>query len=103
MELHPVISVEWEESEGGVTVHVPRRFPLNYVARAVRKAPYVRLRLDRFGSFVWRHCDGRRSVHEIAVALELEFGDEVESAVPRLSLYLKRLARERLITYQELP
>ncbi len=103
MELHPVTAVEWEESEGGVTVHVPRRFPLNYVARVVRKVPHVRLNLDRFGSFVWRRCDGNNSAFEIARALEQEFGVEAVNAVPRISLFLKRLVKERLITYQELP
>ena len=102
MELHPVRRADWEEDSGGVRVHVPRRVPLNFVARIIGKAPYVRLNLDAFGSFVWRRCDGRRTVFEIAREMEREFGEAAEAAVPRLSAYLKRLARERLITYEEL-
>jgi hypothetical protein len=101
MGLHPARLADWQETAGGVTVHVPRRQPMRLFARLFKKASHIRLNLDELGGFVWLRCDGSRTVSEIATELEREFGDRADSATHRVSVYVKRLAKWRLITYQE--
>lgn len=102
MGLHPVRLADWQETAGGVTVHVPRRQPMRLFARLFEKASHIRLNLDEFSGFVWLRCDGSHTVSEIVTELEREFDDRAESAAHRVSVYIKRLANWRLITYQEL-
>jgi Coenzyme PQQ synthesis protein D (PqqD) len=51
--------------------------------------------LNRTAAFVFKHCDGRRSVSTLARLLEQELKTPVEEAVVRMSL--DRLAKARLL------
>ena len=62
--------------------------------------PYFRVRLDAVGSFIWRRCDGRTTVGEIAAGLQERFGDEVAPAMDRLRLFLRQLQDGKMITVQ---
>jgi len=62
----------------------------------------VRLQLDELGAFVWLRCDGSRRVYEIVEELERTREEEPQSMVPRVAAFLNRLAREKLVTYEEL-
>ena len=77
LELYPVGYLEQEVDENGrVTVLVPH--PENWFTRTFlprANKPARRIHLDDVGSFVWRKCDGSRSVREIAEALKEKFGD----------------------------
>jgi hypothetical protein len=60
-----------DEPDGRVTVLVPRfsgRWARRWVLPLFARQE-VPLRLDELGSFVWRQCDGRTPVGEIATRL----------------------------------
>ena len=101
MELRPRHLAEWEEGTGGVIVHAPRGRFLTFMARWFGRSELVRLHLDELGSFVWRRCDGSHIVIEIVEELEGSSEEEPESILPRVATFLKRLSREKLITYEE--
>jgi len=84
-----------------VTLHVPRRQPLGIFARLFGKAPHIRLRLDDLGSYVWSRCDGDTTVEHIIEEMDERFEADVADLVRRVALFLNRLARERLITWEE--
>ncbi len=56
--------------------------------------------LDRYGSAVWKLCNGK-TVREIGEALQEKFRDEVEPAYPRLSQFLATMERGKLIRFKE--
>lgn len=99
-ELVPHRLADFEESDDGrITLLVPR-FRRGLLARWLQprlKRPHVRLNLDEVGSFVWRLCDGERSLGQIVAALVEEFGEEVKPAAERLALFIRQLHRGKLL------
>lgn len=65
------------------------------------KNPYYRVRLDTYGSCVWKNCDGKTTVGEIAENLKERFGDSIEPVYQRLAFFLNQLWRGKFITYQD--
>lgn len=98
-DLRPVRRAEWEETEGHVTLLVPR-FGRNSLARwferQTRTRPF-KVHLDDVGTFVWRRCDGETRVAEIADGLREEFGERIEPAEDRLVRFLTNLVRGRFV------
>ena len=62
---------------------------------------YTKMELDDYGTFVWEACSGDMTVLEIAEELEEAFGAGDEPIVERLSVFLNRLAEQRLIRYRK--
>ena len=61
------------------------------------KHPFISIRLDVFGTWVWEKMDGNQTVFEIGESLSAEFGDAVEPVFERLGLFINLLARRRFI------
>ena len=87
---------ETTHEDGTIVVDMPR-FHVAWMQKYLvpkRKDPFIKVKLDRFGSRVWLRCDGTANVNEIADALVAEFGEEVEPVHDRLSVFF-RLLRQR--------
>ncbi|HXK62065.1 MAG TPA: PqqD family protein [Acidobacteriota bacterium] len=101
LDLRPRRKRDWELTEQGLAVILVPRFERGLLARWLMPRltnPYIRVRLDSFGSFVWEHCDGETSVGEIADRLRLRFGPSIEPAYDRIVAFVRRLKREGLIS-----
>lgn len=61
-----------------------------------------KLHLDDYGSAVWKLCDGKTTVREIADVLSEQFGDAVDPLYPRLAEFLRILERNEFIDFKEL-
>jgi hypothetical protein len=100
--LVPVRAHRWEEGDAGrVTVFVPKfsgRFTRRWLMPLLAR-PEVRLRLDELGSFVWRECDGRTTVAELAERVHRRFGDAPGEALSRVSSFVRQLARTTSVTF----
>jgi hypothetical protein len=100
LDLKPVRRVTWEDlDDGRVVLLVPKfthRFWVKWLVPRLRK-PHFRVRLDEYGSLVWKHCDGETSVSEIAEAMRERFGDRAEPLHDRLVVFIRRLERGDLI------
>lgn len=57
--------------------------------RWLKQPQTIQVKLDPLGSFVLSHCDGKRTVEEIAEGLAETFGEEAEPVLPRLVKYLQ--------------
>jgi hypothetical protein len=101
-ELVPVPQHRSEDQpDGRVTVLVPRfsgRWARRWVLPLFARQE-VPLRLDALGSFVWRQCDGRTSVGEIAARLQARAGGERAEAGTRVITFLRQLARYDSVTF----
>jgi hypothetical protein len=88
-----VPEAEWFEEDGLVVVRAPRfkgRAGKTLVGVLGRDQEY-NLRLDEFGSFVWRLIDGERTVGELSDATVEGMGAEEETAHHRLVMFLRSL------------
>jgi hypothetical protein len=100
LELTPAQRVPWETAEnGGVVLLVPKFRNVLVVKWLVPhlKYPNVRVKLDTMGSFVWKQCDGRTTVAEIADRMNAEFGDSATAAHDRIRTFLLTLEKSDLV------
>jgi hypothetical protein len=65
--------------------------------------PNINVNFDAYGSFIWLRCDGKKTVRDIGVDIEQEFGNRVEPLYGRLANFLSILERNNLLTYSNLP
>ena len=84
----------WDaDQEGIVTVHVLNQGFYNRLAQKLFGKPSVsHIRLDGYGSFVWKQMNGMRTVYEI-------FWQEAEPFIDRLVKYFQILYQNKLIGY----
>ena len=91
----------WDaDQEGIVTVHVLNQGFYNRLAqKLLGKPPVSHIRLDGYGSFVWKQMNGMRTVYEIAGLVKERFGQEAEPVIDRLVKYFQILYQNKLIGY----
>jgi hypothetical protein len=104
LEMVPCRGHEWADGGAGrIKVLVPRygasRLGRWVAARVAR--PHIPVNLDDVGSSVWRACDGRATVREIAERIEEEFGERIAPVHERLSKFFTEMERGRLIRWRE--
>ena len=102
MALRPQRLLDWQSEPDGSVIILKPKVANPRLARYLShwlKNPFYRVHLDEVGSFVWRRCDGRHTVEQILGEMRTEFGDSVEPAFERLTLFLARLYRGKFIRY----
>ena len=81
MELTPKRSYDHQvEDTGKVSVLVPKfknKFLVSFLAPRL-KAPYIKAKLDDFGSLTWIEMDGSKNVQSISQLLSDKFGEKVQ-------------------------
>lgn len=99
-ELCPRQLVGWEPGENElVVVLVPKfrnRFAVKWVMPRLSK-PYVRVKLDKLGSYTWKQCDGKTTVAEIADRMKNEFGEAAEPVDERVPAFVLKLTKTDLL------
>lgn len=95
--------MEWEEDvKGAVTVLVPK-FRKGWLARVVQprlSKPFFRVKLDVYGSFFWKCCDGTTPIQSIGDKMQQHFGEEAESVFNRISRFVQQLENAELLEIQ---
>jgi hypothetical protein len=66
------------------------------------KNPDYSVKLDKIGSFVWQHIDGKLSFGDIAKIMSEEFGELIEPVYERLGQFINSLQRYEFIYYVNL-
>jgi hypothetical protein len=100
LELKPAQRVGWEPGENGNVVVLIPKFQNELLVRWLLphfKYPHVRVKLDKLGSFVWKQCDGRTTVAEIAARMRTEFEESASSAEERIRTFLLMLEKSELV------
>lgn len=103
LEKIPVRNPEfsWKEDElGMVTVDMVHKGIFDKLAQKLWVTPKVsHVKLDRFGSFVWKQMNGSRNIMDIGVLVREEFGDQAEPLYERLAKFVKMLKDNRFVTF----
>lgn len=100
LELTPSKLVPWEPGENGTVVVLLPKFRNQFAVKWIMprmKAPDIRIKLDKMGSFVWNLCDGKTTVAEIADRMVAEFGDSATAAHERIRTFLLSLEKADLV------
>ncbi len=96
---YPLQAIEAEEQEDGKLIllvpHQENWFTRRFLPAP--KRPAARVTLDKFGSFVWKLCDGSHSVQEICDRLEEKFGEEVQPVVERTVVFVQMLFKNEFV------
>jgi hypothetical protein len=102
LDMIPVRRYKWVEKDN-VCVKVPRfRSRLgNKLCDFLKKDPTYNVNLDKHGSFVWKLCDGKRTVREIGKSLSEKYGEEVEPVNERLGELFNIMEANKLIMYKK--
>ncbi len=96
----PVRNLEWESAENNLVILLVPKFRNRLLARYLLRRmakPNLRLHLDAYGSFVWRCCDGIRTVGEIADELRKKYGPEAEPCAERTGRFMQLLKKDKFI------
>ncbi len=100
LELTPEQLAPWETGANGNVVVLVPKFQHELLVKWIvprLKYPHVRVKLDKLGSFVWKQCDGRTTVAEMAARLRTEFEDSAGSAEDRIRTFLLMLEKSDLV------
>jgi hypothetical protein len=103
LDLIPYQKINFEESNDGfITLIKPKfknKFLVKYLLPRIRR-PNFKIKLDQFGSFVWKQCDGNNTVAQIANLLKTKFQDEIDPVHDRLALFIQSLAKPEFIAFK---
>ena len=80
--------MDWEiNAETNLVVIKKPKFKNSYLKKYLLpklKNPNFSVNLDKIGSFVWQHIDGKSSFGDIAIKMSAEFGELIEPVNDRL-------------------
>lgn len=105
LKLTPVRRHEFRvEEDGMVTVMVPKfsGWLSSKILQPFVRHPYIYLSLDEAGSATWHLCDGNRNVETICLALKQTLGEKVHPTEDRVTTFLSRLYKDKIITFREI-
>ncbi|MBD3289949.1 PqqD family peptide modification chaperone [candidate division KSB1 bacterium] len=103
LDLIPVQNVDSTTNDENLIVLLKPKLKNRYLKKYVlskMKSPNYKINLDDFGTSVWKSINGRNTVAEIGDKLRSEFGEKIEPVYERLSLFIKILEKNKLITYR---
>ncbi len=93
------VTVEWGDAPRLVIVH--RHWLSRLCSRFFKTPSQTYLSLDRYGAFVWSHCDGNHTVGDIAERFRVNFAEDSEAVLERLIVFLRILLGKKLIALQD--
>lgn len=92
----------WSDDDGIVTVNMVHRGFYHKLAQFLAGTPKVsHIKLDKYGSFIWKNIDGEKSVYDIAGLFKAEFGEEAEPLYERIIKYFQILKHNRYVFFKK--
>ncbi|MDZ7331217.1 MAG: PqqD family protein [candidate division KSB1 bacterium] len=99
----PEPTIQFEELEDGTIILIQPKFTNKWLMRYILprlSKPNFRIKLDSFGSFVWKLINGQNTVEQIANLFQARFKGEIASVHERVALFVQMLARHGFIRYK---
>lgn len=92
-----------EQGNDSVIVFVPRQSWIERQAvRFLKQPAIIKVKLDDLGAAVATKCDGHHSISDIAVSLQVEFGEVAEPLIPRLVKFVEWMEVNQWIEWKPL-
>jgi hypothetical protein len=93
------LELGWSTNEEGLVEIIMPKFNSKIgksFCKVIKKENSFTANMDKYGSIVWKNCDGNKSVKEILKIMEKEFPNE-ENLDQRLILFLRQMNSLRYI------
>lgn len=92
---------KWEVLEDGIVeITIENKGFYNTVAQKIFKKPrYSFIKLDEYGSCVWKQIDGKKTIYEIGQILKESHKGASNQLYERLSAYFGILERNKYIIF----
>lgn len=90
------------EQEGNLSVIAFPRFKYEWMNRFLLPkgmSPHIRVRLEEYGTEVWKLIDGHRTVQEI-IDLLADYFDNEENYGQRIATYIVQLNKDGFVKYK---
>ncbi len=93
---------DWSAGEDGiVTIHMVHHGFYASIAQKFFHTPRVsHIKLDEYGSFLWKEIDGEHTVGQLAQRMKEQFGDQAEPLYDRLVKYMQILRNNEFILFR---
>lgn len=92
----------WSNTDGNVTLEIENKGIFNRVAQFIFRKPKISyVHLDEMGSFLWPLLDGTKTIIDLGVDVEKEFGDKAQPLYPRLAKFFQILESYKFINWNE--
>ncbi|SCH76208.1 Coenzyme PQQ synthesis protein D (PqqD) [uncultured Clostridium sp.] len=105
LDFIPIINpkISWYVNDKNIVVlEVKRTGFFDKVAQKIFHAPpKSKIKLDKFGSFIWKCINGKKSVFEISKEVKEHFGNEAEPLLDRLITFFNILVNNKFITFNK--
>ena len=91
--------LEWSTNDEGLVEIIMPKFTSNIgksFCKVIKKENSFTANMDKYGSLVWKNCDGKKTVKDILKLMEKEFPNE-ENLDQRLILFLQQMNSLRYI------
>lgn len=90
-----------EQGNDFVIVFVPRQSWIERQAvRFLNQPAMIKVKLDDLGAAVAMRCDGQHSISDIAMSLQVEFGEAAEPLIPRLVKFVELMEVNQWIEWK---
>ncbi|KYK29678.1 pyrroloquinoline quinone biosynthesis protein PqqD [Thermoplasmatales archaeon SG8-52-1] len=93
------LELEWSTNEEGLVEIIMPKFNSKIgksFCKVIKKDNSFTANMDKYGSLVWKNCDGKKTVKDILTLMEKEFPKE-ENLDQRLILFLQQMHSLRYI------
>lgn len=105
LDLHPIKNYSEEiDTDGLVKVLVPKiknEFLRNLFSKIIKNI-YIKVKLDKYGSEVWKRINGIKDVDAIVKEMISNFSSELQEAENRTINFIFILYQQDFITFKEL-
>lgn len=97
------LDMTWSSDENGIiTLEIQNKGVFNLLAqKLLKKPPVTYIHLDKIGSFVWDLIDGNKTIFDLGICVEAEFGDDAKPLYERLSKFFQILYSYGFIKFNE--
>ncbi|WP_422657212.1 PqqD family peptide modification chaperone [Paenibacillus sp. EC2-1] len=90
-----------EQGNDFVIVFMPRQSWIERQAvRFLNQPAIIKVKLDDLGAAVATRCDGQHSISDIAMSLQVEFGEAAEPLIPRLVKFVELMEVNQWIEWK---
>ena len=92
--------VKWFYENEVIIITYPKKFGKmeKWLQNRIGGPEEVRRPLDRYSSYIWEMCDGKKTVGEVILRFDEKFGEEVAPADVRVQKFIKQLLELNLIS-----
>jgi hypothetical protein len=100
LELTPRRNLQWEMRENNLVTLIIPKFKSEFLKKwfvPMLAKPNIKLKLDKYGSFVWNHCDGNTSIEKIGGEMAAQFGEPLDSMYERIGKFVAKLSRDKFL------